>query len=213
MKKEIFKQQYKASTKEYLVALALCPQFTRLLNPDNKPFQQVHEWLLKNEISLADENRKLPSIKEIALELKTDSTKISKQIKLIYQEIHLINEEYPESFKKEGQKLCFLSFNYLDSYTHFNIGLDIIPRIGEVFHFCFIKPINGGTNFYVNDVVYFCDKGFPETWVYLSHEYPNAYLQILKEKAYLHRDISFPELLSNSNFSFEEELVKHYKTL
>lgn len=213
MKEKTFKYEHKASTKEYLVALAYMPHFTRLLNPERKEYRQVYDWLLANETTLADENKPLPSVKNIAAELKLDSAKISKQIKLIYHDIHSLNEKSPSLFKQDGQKLCFLSFNYLDSYAHFNLGLDIIPRIGEAFHFWFVKPINGGTSFHVKDVVHSYDKGFHETSIYLTSEYPNGYLQLLKEKAYLNHDISFMELLSSTNFSLEEKLVKWHRNL
>jgi hypothetical protein len=213
MKEKTFKYEHKASTKEYLVALAYTPFFTKLLNPENKSYHQLFEWLIANASSLSDEDKSLPSIKEIAAELKTDSSKISKNLKLIYQDIHSLNEKSPDVFKKEGQKLCYLSFNYLGSYAQFNLGLDVIPRIGEAFHFWFVKPINGGTSFHVNDVVHSYDKGVHETWIYLSNEYPNGYLQLLKEKAYLHHDISFSELISVTNFSLEEKLVQWHKTL
>lgn len=212
MKEKSFKYEHKALAKDYLIALAYFPFFTRLLDSDNKPYQQLHNWLTANDTSLADEDKPLPSLKEIALELQTDSTKISKQLKLIYHDILLLNDKSPDLFKREGQKRCSLSFNYLDCPAHFNLGLDMIPRIGEAFHFWFIKPINGGARFHVNEVVHSYDKGFHETWIYLTSEYPNGYLQLLKEKAYLHRDISFMELLS-SNFSLEEKLVKMHKNL
>lgn len=213
MKEKSFKYEHKASAKEYLIALAYCPFFTRLLDSANKPYRQLHNWLMANDTSLADEDKPLPSLKEIALELQTDSTKISKQLKLIYHDILLLNDKYPDLFKREGQKLCSLSFNYLDCSAHFNLGLDIIPRIGEAFHFWFITPINGGSRFHVNDVVHSYDKGFHETWIYLSAETPNGYLKLLKEKAYLNRDISLTEFLSLTNYSLEEKLVKMYRNL
>lgn len=212
MKEKSFKYEHKASTKEYLVALAYSPYFTKLLNPQGKSYLELHKWLIENETALSNEDTLLPSIKDIGLALRVDSTKISKQLKLIYQDIHSLNEISPELFKREGQKLCSLSFNYLECHAQFNLGLDMIPRIGEAFHFWFIKPINGGARFHVNDVVHSYDKGFHETWIYLTSDYPNGYLQLLKEKAYLHRDISFMELLS-SNFSLEEKLVKMHKNL
>jgi hypothetical protein len=36
---------------------------------------------------------------------------------------------------------------------------------------------------------------------------------LLKEKAYLHKDIAFDELLSLSNHTFDEKLIKMHKTL
>jgi hypothetical protein len=213
MKEKTIKYEHKASTKEYLVALAYSPYFTKLLNPQGKSYLELHKWLIENEAALSSEDTPVPSIKDIGLALKVDSTKISKQLKLIYQDIHSLNEKSPELFKREGQKLCSLSFNYLDCNAHFNLGLDIIPRIGEAFHFWFIKPINGGTTFHVNDIVHSYDKGLHETWIYLSAETPNGYLQLLKEKAYLNHDISLMEFISSTNYSLEEKLVKMYRNL
>lgn len=130
MKEKTIKYEHKASTKEYLIALAYSPYFTKLLNPQGKSYLELHKWLIENEATLSNEDTPVPSIKDIGLALKIDSTKISKQLKLIYQDIHSLNEKSPELFKREGQKLCSLSFNYLDCNAHFNLGLDIIPRIG-----------------------------------------------------------------------------------
>lgn len=52
-----------------------------------------------------------------------------------------------------------------------------------------------------------------KTWIYLSAETPNRYLQLLKEKAYLNHDISLMEFISSTNYSLEEKLVKMYRNL
>lgn len=213
MKEKTIQYEHKASTKEYLVALAYSPCFTKLLKPEAKVYKQLHDWLMEKQVFLANEDSRFPSVKEIALELKIDSSKIAKYVRMIYEDIHELNEKQPDLFKTEGQNLCFLSFNYLEQYAHFNLGLNAIPRHGETFHFYFVKPKNGGQTFYVNDVVHSFDNGRHEIRVYLNHEYPITYMQLLKEKAYLNRDISFMELLSASNFSLEEKLVKLYRNL
>jgi hypothetical protein len=212
MKKTI-QYEHKASSKEYLVALAYFPGFSKLLNPETKAYKPLFDWLLDNQNFLADENNPLPSLKELATQLGTDSTKVSKHLKMIYEEIYDLNDKQPNLFKKEGQTLCFLSFNYLDQHAHFNLGLNVIPRKGEAFHFYFVKPKNGGDSFHVRDVVHSFENGKQEVRIYLTSEYPIEYMQLLREKAYLHGDISFMELLSEPNFSLRERLVTQFKNL
>lgn len=213
MKEKTIEYTHKASTKEYLVALKNYPCFTKLLNPEGKPYKVMYDWLMEMQIFLADEDTRLPSFKEIAAELKIDSAKVAKFVRMIYDDITDLNEKQPNLFCGQGQKLCSLSFKYIDAYAHFNLGLDVIPKPGEAFHFYFVKPKNGGQTFHVTDVAHHYENGEHQIWVYLNSEYPIAYMQLLKEKAYLNREISFMELLSASNFSLEEKLVKLYRNL
>jgi hypothetical protein len=211
-KKEIH-YEHKPSTKEYLIALSSYPTFMKLLEPQNKPYKPLFDWVIKNEPYLLNDDKPFPSVKEISKKLEIPSTKITNHIKTIYNEIHELNEKSPEYFKKEGQKLCFLSFNYLNQYVHFNLGLDVIPRIGDTFYFEFIKPINGGNTFYVDDIAHSIERDGHEVRIYMTYQYPITYLKLLKEKAYLHKDIAFDELLSLSNHTFDEKLIKMHKTL
>lgn len=94
-----------------------------------------------------------------------------------------------------------------------NLGFDFIPRKGEALHFYFVRPQNGGHSFHITDVVQSFDLGQQEIRIYLDSKYPLTYMDLLKEKAYLHGDISFSELLCSSNFDLKEKLVKLHKTL
>jgi len=211
MMKKQFEYIHKATSKEYLVALIYYPCFRKLLQTENSIYQELNRWLSENENSLLAEETALPSLKDIAKDLQIKTSRLTKNIKSIYEDIIDLNEKQPFLFKKKHQKLCFLSFNYLNQYAHFNLGLDVIPKVGDGFHFGFIKPINGGDSFHVKDVVHSYENGVHEVCIYLTSEYPIGYMQLLKEKAYLHRDISFSELLSSTNFSLEEKLVKMHK--
>ena len=213
MKPNQIQYTHKATSKEYLVALIYYPCFRKLLQSEISDYKELQNWLSEKESSLRDEEKPLPSLKEIAQELKIDTTTLTKNLKSIYHDIIDLNEKQPNLFRKEGQKLCFLSFNYLDQYAHFNLGLDVLPKVGEGFHFGFVKPINGGDSFHVEDVVHSYENGIHEVRIYLTSEYPIVYMKLLKEKAYLHRDISFSELLSSTNFSLQERLVKLHKNL
>lgn len=213
MKRKIEEYKYKASTRDYLVALSNFPCFVKLLNATNKPYLVLHAWLLSNESSLLDENRTLPSIKELSQTLGIDSGKITRYLKMMYDEIHELNEKEPDKFKQDGQTLCYLSFNYLGQYVGFNLGLSILPKIGEGFDFYFIKPQNGGSNFYVKSVNHHYDNMRHTISIQLTYELPNLYMQLLREKAYLNHDISLHDYLSEPSFSLQEKLVKWYRNL
>ncbi|MDI1233374.1 MAG: hypothetical protein PSX81_03720 [bacterium] len=132
---------------------------------------------------------------------------------MIYDDIHELNDKQPNLFCSAGHEICFLSFTYLGDYAYFNLGLNTIPRKGESFRFPFIRPRNGGDAFYVQEVAHSIEKGKQEISIYLTQEYPNTYFQLLKEKAYLWRDISFSELIREGPYGFEDKLIKLHNSL
>lgn len=211
MKEEKFQYVHKPKTREYFIALAYYPKFINLLNPERKTYRKLYDWLMENKDILTDEDSTLPSIKEISAKLEIEASKIAKQLRMIYNDIVDLNWNQPNLFCEPNRTLCLLTFNYLESYAQFNLGLDIIPREGESFSFPFVHPQNGGNTFYVKGVSHFYEKDGHGINIYLNAELPSQYLQLLKEKALLHNDISFTEFLSNSMKL--DELVKLHKSL
>lgn len=210
-KKYVF--EYKASTNDYLLALAYHPSFSKLLLPTNKNYGIVLEWLISNEDFLKNEDNSLPSIKELSQNLNLDRTKVSKYLKDIYDDIFSLNEKKPNLFMREGQYLCDLSFSYLNSRAYFSMGLDVIPRVNDSLSFDFIKPKNGGSMFYVEDVSHELDGANHKISIYLTSDFPNKYLKLLKEKAYLRHYITFQEFLEPMSSEEVERLVKWYREL
>ena len=210
-KKYVF--EYKASTNDYLLALAYHSSFSRLLFPTSKNYRIVLDWLISNEEFLKNEDNSLPSIKELSQYLNLDRTKLSKYLKEIYDDIFALNETQPNLFMKEGQYLCHLTFSYLNCRAYFSIGLDVIPRIDDCLNFNFIKPQNSGSMFYVDKVYHELDGVNHSISISLNSDYPNKYFKLLKEKAYLHHYISFHEFLEPMNYTEVEELVKWYREL
>ncbi len=204
---------HKATTNEYLVALAYHPTFIKLLNLSGKNYEKVVDWFKENEEAFKDEDYRLPSIKELSEHINLDRAKLSKYLKDIYEDILTLNEKEPKLFMNEGQILCDLTFTYLNSYAFFNIGLDVIPRIDDCLSFNFIRPKNGGWLFYVKEVRHQLDGAKHSISVSLTSEYPNKYFRLLKEKAYLHHYIDFKEFLEPMNDTEVEKLVKWYKEL
>lgn len=214
MKKKKLKYEHKASARDYLIALAYHSNFTHLLEKSNKPYMSLVDWLLEKEEFLKDDSSSFPSIKQISVETGISSGKIAKYLKAIYEDILSLNDEKPGLFKKEGQILCGLSFNYLGNYHLFNAGLDAVPRVGDYFTFLFIEPQVGGRGFHVTRVFHNLDYDGQQITIGLSSGSPNLYLKLLKEKAYLHREISFNEYFDNeSDSEFQEKLLSIYDKL
>lgn len=186
--------EFKVTPKDYLYALTSFPAFSKLLNPEGKPYQSLLLWI--NEFGdkyTNDDDLRLPSIGELVKLTGIKYAKIAKYLKDIYEDIHTHNSDFPNKFASSNQQLCYLIFNYLGNNTSFNLGLDVVPRVGESFEFYFIKPHCDGRLFYVTKIYHTITNGKQEVVISLKAKEPNLYLTLLREKALLHHDISFME--------------------
>jgi len=184
--------EYTPSSKDYLLALGQFPNYLKLLSPEGKSYQKLHTWLLEHE-DLLNRNDKYPSIKEITSELFINSTKLKKYLAAIYDDILNLNETSPQLFVGNEQTLCFLHFTHFVNHRYFYLGLNAIPRIREIFEFYFIKPIVGTGFFTVRSISHSVNSKGHEIMIYLDTEPTYDYLELLKEKAYLNRQITFYE--------------------
>lgn len=214
MKNEKRKYEHKASTRDYLIALSYFPNFVKLLNSKDKPYEKLTDWLIEKESFLTDESRELPTIKELSNQVNIDKTIITKYLKQLYFEIFELNFNEPHLFKKEGQILCNLSFKFLGNYKSFNIGLDTIPRVGEHFDFFFMRAMLGCSSYSVSKIYHDLYHTGQSIMISLIWQHPNSYLNLLKEKAYLNREISFKEYLDDEiETELEDRLVKRSRGL
>jgi hypothetical protein len=195
------------SATDYLRALRQNPSYTKLLDISNKPYAKLITWLLENETMLADEDATTLSIKELAVLTEVEYSKLSKQLKTIYSDINQLNMDCPYKFVGENQKLCALGFEYMGQYCGFNVGIDIMPRIGEHFQFDFITPLSGGSHFVVQRVYHGIENGKQQFSLSLSTEQSGPYLKLLKEKAFLNGAISYEQYNKPMNLTLERELV------
>ena len=210
------KPEYKSSTKERLMALTAYPSFLKLLDTKNKPYKGFLEWLLKDELNLIRDDKLMPQIKDIAKVSGTDAQKIANYLKAIYDDIFELNDKEPEKFMRDGQTLCTLYFKYVTHTAYFSLGLNRIPRIGEVIQFGFMRPKIMGTMFHVERVEYFIADMEQAISINLNSNEENLYLRLLLEKAYLNSDISVMEEIEmkfNDSNKVKEKLVNMYQHL
>jgi hypothetical protein len=104
-------------------------------------------------------------------------------------------------------------FNYLGCYGYFNLGLENIPREGERFDFYFIQPKVGSSRFWVKDVQHEIIDGRQIITLKVTHEDPNLYLRLLREKAHLNGEIEWGEYYGFLRYDTEKRLVKLYRNL
>jgi hypothetical protein len=131
----------------------------------------------------------------------------------MYDDILTLNWDKPDIFIKEGQKRCLLFFDYSGYKASFILGLNPIPKIAEDFDFGFINPKNGGSSYHVEKVYHQIENGEHNITIRLTSREPNIYLQLLKEKAYLRRDITLSEAIYPTTHKLERELIKMYTNL
>ncbi|HTB32662.1 MAG TPA: hypothetical protein VK808_11580 [Bacteroidia bacterium] len=207
---------YKSSSKERLMALVAYPSFLKLLDVKNKPYKVFLEWLLKDELKINDEDTRLPDIKDIAKVSGVDAQKIANYLKIIYDDIFELNDKEPEKFMRESQTLCTLYFKYVTYTTRFSLGLNKVPRKGELIDFSFIRPKIMGTMFYVERVDYYIRDNEQSILIDLDANKENLYLRLLREKAYLKGHISSTDSIDlefGNNHSLKDKLVKMYQNL
>ena len=85
--------EHKPLPKDFLIALIYNVCYIKLLDTQRKPYQELAEWFIKNEPNFLDDDKPMPSIKNIADEFATDYKKITKWIKDIYADIIELNQK------------------------------------------------------------------------------------------------------------------------
>ena len=208
MKKKITIEKHKAKTHEYLVALFYFPSAIKLIKAKNQIQQSLIDWFLDKEKHVADDSFDLPSIKALGAELGVSNAVMSRLLKELYEDIYALNLEKPLLFKKPNEVLCYLVFSYQGNRAGFTVSLTHLPHAGEGFSFFFIMPTLGWSSFWVKRLYHEYDDSGQRVTLMLSADYPNDYLDLVKEKAYLKREISFSELMNTEiDYDMQDKLL------
>jgi len=203
---------FKPTTSDYFFALLHYPCYTKLLKADNRPDKELISWLIKHGQKQPEE-KLFSSLGELAKKLGISYSSFSKQTQTIYESILDLNYDSPELFASPGQQLYTLSFDSLDNSCYFTMGLDVMPKYGERFSFSFVKPKCDCNIFYVEKIYHEIINGKQEVTITLNSREPNNYLNLLKDKAYLHHDISVMEYHFGERYKLEEKLLRLNKNL
>lgn len=210
--KERIAYKHKTNSREILKALIGFPNYCSLLLENKKPYDELLSWIL-NFAKSRTEDTLTPDIKIVAKEANVSYNTIAKHLNDIYHDIFNLNFEQPKKFLNDNENICCVNFNYLGAYAYFNIGFYAIPRVGEQLNFAFIIPKIGSDRFWVKDVEHEMSNGFQFITIDLTYDEPNYYLQLLKEKAYLHHELDWMEYRSELHSETKERLIRNNRNL
>lgn len=190
------KWTFRATPLDYLHCIFNEYEWLLLLKGNNKPYEELIDPLyeIAHKKRCGDEELAGTKItmKWLGERLQVNTSKLSKWITLMYNDIIALNESNPESFMRPGQFLCCFSFrSYRDDYVQFYIGLDYIPRKDDNFTFYFAKASIDEGNFIITDVTIDHDYGHTTIHIDCSPRYHhNEYKTWLLEKARFLNDIN-----------------------
>jgi len=207
--KERRKVIHQSDTKEYFMCLSSMPRWSKVLAENtDKPYNLFLQFLLEKNYYNDREERLM--IKQIAADFGSDTSKISKWLKQIYEDIIELNFDKPELFKSEGIKHSIHCRNY-DNYFNFTVWLLVTPRLYENFEFRFAESTTGTYNFYVERVEHSIDNNEHSLSISLHGGFVNKYRELLLDRAEFYGVINSLDTFHKLDFQIDDELKKFYK--
>lgn len=208
--KERRKIIHEPSTKEIFICLKNAPKFSELLlkNSPVKPYTEFLKWLCENGYNLDFEQR--ITIKKIASDFKGETSKVTKWIKEIYEEIFELNSEKPELFRSEGIQVYLIMHRY-DSSGYFFTSLPVLPREYESFDFPFIKAKLGTDQFWIKRIGHSLFDSEVVIDIWLEGHLLNRYREFSLEKALFQGWITFWDKYEMSEFQIDDTLKKLFR--
>ena len=208
--KERRKILHEPSTHEIFYCLQGMPAYSKILadqNP-NKPYTNFLRWLI--ERNFYNEREDKVTIKRIATDFKSDSTKVTKWIKEIYEEIFELNYDKPELFQENEVNLCMYIRHY-DSGCSFYTSLPILPREFETIRFPFVKGKVGADHFWVKKVEHEIVDDIATVTLWLDGGTLNKYREFALDKALFQGWIHFMDVYDKHSFELDDEIKKIYR--
>lgn len=151
------KWTFRATPLDYMHCIFNEYEWLMLLKGRNKPYEEILDPLYDIARKERYEDEELADIKItmkwLGERLKVNTSKLSKWITLMYNDIVALNVSDPKLFIRSGQFLCHFSLSsYRNDYMQFYLGLDYIPRKDDSLSFYFAKASIDESNFIITDV-------------------------------------------------------------
>lgn len=201
---------HQPGTHEIFVCLQDMPDYSRILidNSTDKKFTPFLKWLIDIDF-YRNENEKT-SIKKLATEFKADSSKVTKWLNEIYDEIFILNDEKPGMFQKSGVKVSFYIKSYDNSCT-FSTTVNVLPRLFETIRFPFVQGKVGMDYFWVKKVEHAIQENKNSTTVWLEGGFVNMYREFLLDRALFYGEIGMMDEFQKHPFEIDEMLKAVYR--
>lgn len=210
--KERRKIVHEPSTQEIFHCLCVMPAYSKILSEQStgKSFDGFLRWLIEKKFY--QDRRVKITIKQVATDYKSDSTKVTKWIKEIYAAIFELNLDKPELFQGDGVKLSLYIRHYDDSCS-FDTTLPVLPREFETIRFPFVKGKVGADQFWVKKVEHEIVVDSTTVTVWLEGRILNKYREFALDRALFQGWIHFMDVFHKHDYELDDELKEINKIL
>ena len=208
MRKERIKILHSPTTLETFYCLCHAPTWTETLIGLNKSYEL---FLIKlRDRNYFQDNKEKTTIKWMSAQLGFEITKVTKWIKLIYEDILELNYYEPEKFQSFGT-MHTLHFRHYDNSELLNVWLQHTPRVFERFECYFMKAKVGTDYFWVSEVNHEIHNGTQTIHLTLKGGFCNLYREQLLSRALFERTLGFRDQYEKYDFEIDEVLLNHYR--
>lgn len=201
---------HRPSTQEVLTCLRGMTIYSKILleNSTDISCKDFLRWLI--DVNYHKDNPEKVTIKRLATDFKTDSSKVTKWVNEVYHGIFMLNTDRPELFQKEGLKVCFYIKSY-DNSCSFYTTVNALPRLFETVRFPFVHAKIGTDYFWVKKVVYEIDEDAFSTTLWLEGGFVNLYREFLVDKALFYGEIGIMDEHQKHSFELDQMLKSIYR--
>ncbi|MBK8482805.1 MAG: hypothetical protein IPL31_00220 [Saprospiraceae bacterium] len=200
---------HEPSTHEIFQCLSIMPMYSKILLEQNsdKPYSDFLSWLIDKNF-YKGQNEKI-TIKRISADFRTETVKITKWIKEIYEQIFDLNYDKPELFQSNGVPVC-LYLKYFDSSCYFYTSFPVLPREFETIRYPFTKAKVGTNLFWVKRVEHEFEEGTAKITLSLEAGYINKYREFALDKALFQGRIHYTDVFELQSYELDDKIKKIY---
>lgn len=201
---------HEPSTQETFYCLSLMPPWSQILleNGRQKEYQPFLKQLLDAKY-FKDEEEKV-TIKKLSARLNLPTTKATKWLHEIYDDILELNNDNPTLFTNNKITTC-LYCRYYDSSATVYIGLDVLPREFESFSFPFIKAKAGTESFWISRVEHEVQETEVQPTIWLQGGNLNKYREMAVEEGLFKGWLNLMDNWEKPSFEIDKILLSHLR--
>lgn len=208
--KERKKITYQARSIDIFLSLESMPKWANiLLSQSSKPYLTFLQWLVDcNFLQGREEKIQMQALsKEFG---QANTSKITKWLKEIYEDILDLNFNKPELFVEGGIKQEYYIQKY-DNSVNLTMWLPNVPRKYESFEIPFLRGKFGSDYFWVTQVNHIIDNNEYKVSIWLKGGFVNTYREMLLERALFEGHLGLSDDFEKYDFELDKELIKLYK--
>jgi hypothetical protein len=175
-----------------------------------KPYKTFLKWLL--EARFFPEREEKITVKKLSSGFKMDTSKVTKWLRQIYDDIIDLNFERPDLFFVDGKIKVQLYMKAFDSYCSLFVSLPALPRELESFRVPFVRGKLGIDYFWVKKIEYLIEDDKTNIIVWLQDGFVNRYREFALDKAIFQGWMSFRDRYEKYDIEIDNELRNLYRT-